>query len=56
MLALSVVVVVVVVSCRMMLLAMLYVYKKGDGIMGKPELALRFAAQSLASLKEFTRP
>jgi hypothetical protein len=56
MLALSVAVVVVVMSYGMVLLAVLYAYRKGYGIVGKPELALQFAAKSLAGLKEITRP
>ena len=56
MLAHSAVVVVVLMSYGMVLLAVLYAYRKGYGIMGKPELALRSAAKTLAGLKEFTRP
>jgi hypothetical protein len=45
-------VVAVALSYATALLAVVYAYRKGYGIVGKPELALRFAARSLASLKE----
>jgi hypothetical protein len=56
MLALSVAMVAVLTSYGMALLVVLYAYRRGYKIVGKPELALRFAAKILADLDEFTRP
>ena len=49
-------VVVMVVSYGVVMMAVLYAYRKGYGITGRPELALRFAARALADLEELTRP
>ena len=56
MLAILVTMVAVPVSYGMVLLAVLYAYRKGYEIVGKPELALRFVARTLRSLDGFTRP
>jgi hypothetical protein len=42
-------IVVVALSYGTALLAVVYAYRKAYGIVGKPELALQFAAKSLAS-------
>ena len=41
-------IVAVALSYGMALLAVVYAYRKAYGIVGKPELALRFAAKCLA--------
>ena len=56
MLAILVTTVAVPVFYGMVLLAVLYTYRKGYEIVGKPELALRFVAKTLRGLDEFTRP
>ena len=49
-------VVVMFVSYGVVMMAVLYAYRKGYGITGRPELALRFAARALSDLEELTRP
>jgi hypothetical protein len=44
-------IVAVALSYATALLAVVYAYRKGYGIVGRPELALRLAVKSLASLK-----
>jgi len=56
MLAILVTTVAVPVFYGMVLLAVLYTYRKGYEIVGKPELALRFVAKTLRGLDGFTRP
>jgi hypothetical protein len=56
MLAILVTMVAVPVSYGMVLLAVLYAYRKGYEIVGKPELAFRFAARTLCGPDGFTRP
>ena len=48
--------VVMVVSYGVVMMAVLYAYRKGYGITGRPELALRFVARALADLEELTWP
>lgn len=54
--ALTGAVVVIIVSYGVVMMAVLYAYRKGYGITGRPELALRSAARALADLEEFTWP
>jgi hypothetical protein len=54
--ALAGAVVVMVVSYGVVMMAVLYAYRRGYGITARPELTLRFAARALADFEELTRP
>jgi hypothetical protein len=54
-LALSVAAVAGVMTYGMVLLVVLFAYRKAYGILGKSEPALRLAAERLAGLKEVTQ-